>query len=79
MKKRYYNFLVKNHNKFGDLQRRYFDVEEDRDILKRIVKTKDELYPDLEALKVKKDLEEKKVKIQFFKIQVFHKNEHFLI
>jgi len=48
-------------------KRKYFDVEEDKEILKRIVKTKDERFPDLEAERAEKLQEFKREKLIVFK------------
>jgi len=52
-----------------DKKRKFFEVEEDKDILKRMKKTMEEKFPDLEALKIARDQEEKGEKILFFKAQ----------
>jgi len=50
-------------------KRKFFEVEEDKEILKMLKKTMEEKFPDLEAEKEKRDSAEKEEKIKFFKLK----------
>lgn len=56
---------------FHDERKRYYiEVEKDKDILKRILKTKEERHPNLHEELEKRIQGEKKEKVAFFKQQV---------
>lgn len=48
------------------------NVKKDKILLKKIEKTKEEKYPNLEDMKEKRILEEKREKLKEFKQQVFY-------
>eukprot|EP01017_Pseudomicrothorax_dubius_P008847 TRINITY_DN1292_c0_g1_i4.p2 TRINITY_DN1292_c0_g1~~TRINITY_DN1292_c0_g1_i4.p2 ORF type:complete len:224 (+),score=89.37 TRINITY_DN1292_c0_g1_i4:65-736(+) len=59
----------------SERDRRYRTIEKNREIVKAMMRTKEEKYPDLEAERLRRDAEEKKVRVEAFKKQLKEKEE----
>ena len=50
------------------------DIEKDKDVLKRITKTQDEKFPDLEAMRLERNARENKIKKEKMKAEAKEKD-----